>query len=210
MKHAYAALVAGTLAASFCLPASAQTIIDEWSSVKVEPAPTLKPANLDAKTTALVVLDLVKQSCNATARPSCVASIPKIKALIATATAKGVTILWTLRPGTKPEDVVPDVAPPAGTSFVNTQADKFIGTDLDKMLKDKGVTNVILVGTSADAAVLFTAGEAALWGFNVVAPVDGMSGAKPFEELAVAWILGNALTIAQKVMLTKMDMIAFR
>jgi nicotinamidase-related amidase len=209
MKHAYAALVAGILAAFFCLPASAQTIIDEWNSVKVEPAPTLKPADLDAKTTALLVMDLVKQGCNETARPRCVASIPKIKALIAAAKAKGVTVIWTLRPGTKPEDFLPDVAPPAGTRFLNTQADKFLGTDLEKMLKDKGVTTVIPVGTAAFAAVLFTAGEAALRGFNVVVPVDGMSGATHFEELAVAWILANASTVAQKVTLTKTDMIAY-
>ena len=45
-------------------PAPAQTIIDEWSSVKAPPAPALKPVTVDPKTTALLVMDLVKQTCN--------------------------------------------------------------------------------------------------------------------------------------------------
>ena len=93
--------------------ASAQTIIDEWSSVAVPPPPVLKPADLDTKTTALVVMDFLKQSCNAEALAALrVASILKVKAMIAAAKAKGVTVIWTLPPGPKPEDFIADVAPP--------------------------------------------------------------------------------------------------
>jgi hypothetical protein len=102
-----AALVAGSAA-------SAQTIVDEWSSVAVPPPPTLKPADLDAKTTALVVMDFVKQSCTTEARPRCVASLPKVKAMIAAAKAKGVTVIWTLPPGPKPEDSSPMSRRPPG------------------------------------------------------------------------------------------------
>ena len=59
-------------------PSLAQTIIDEWQSVKAPPAPELKAVTLDPKTTALLVMDLVKQTCNNERRPRCVASIPKI------------------------------------------------------------------------------------------------------------------------------------
>ena len=53
--------------------------------------------------------------------------------------------------------------------------DKFRNTDLEKILKDKGITTVIVVGTAANGAVLFTASGAAFRGMNVIVPVDGMS-----------------------------------
>lgn len=208
MKHALAVLVAAVMAAFFCLPASAQTIIDDWNNVKPDPAPALKPAAIDPKTTALLVMDLLKQSCNDN-RPRCLASIPKVKALIAAVQAHGVTIIWTMFPGPKPEDFLADVAPPAGTSFVVAKADKFVGTDLEKMLKDKGLTSVMTVGTVAEGAVLYTASQAALRGFKVVVPVEGMSSSLYGEQVA-AWALAHAPTIAQNVTLTKMDMISYQ
>ena len=190
--------------------ASAQTIIDEWSSVTVPPPPVLKPADLDTKTTALVVMDFLKQSCNAEARPRCVASIPKVKAMIAVAKAKGVTVIWTLPPGPKPEDFIADVAPPAGTPFGDqAPADKFYGTDFEKTLKDKGFTTLVMVGTTAQGAVLYTASEAALRGFNVVVPVDGSSASSPYAEQSSTWILANAPTISTKVTLTRSDMVSY-
>jgi nicotinamidase-related amidase len=65
------------------------------------------------------------------------------------------------------------------TSFV----DKFIlgdkDTGLQKMLKDKGITTVVPVGTVAHNGVLFTSVAAALRGFGVIVPVDGVSGMTP-------------------------------
>jgi nicotinamidase-related amidase len=191
--------------------ASAQSIVDEWSSVAVPPPPALKPASLDPKTTALIVMDFVKQSCNSEARPRCVASIPKVKAMIAAAKAKGVTVMWTLPPGPKPEDFLSDVAPPAGTGFAAiAPVDKFYGTDLEKQLKDKGLTTVVLVGTTAQGAVLYTASEAALRGFNVVVPVDGSTAASTYAEQATTWVLANAPTVSQKVTLTRSDMLSYQ
>ena len=57
--------------------ASAQTIIDEWANVKAPPAPPLKPATVDAKTTALLMLDFMNQNCGQ--RPRCLATIPAMK-----------------------------------------------------------------------------------------------------------------------------------
>jgi len=209
MKHVYALVAAAVMATVFCLPASAQTIIDDWNNVKADPAPTLKPGAVDPKTTALLVMDLLKQSCNDN-RPRCLASIPKVKALIAAAQAKGVTVIWTLFPGPKPEDFLADVAPPAGTRFVVAPADKFVGTDLEKMLRDKGLTTVMMVGTVAEGAVLYTASQASLRGFKVVVPVEGMSSGNLYGEQVAAWALAHAPTIAPNVTLTRMDMITYR
>ena len=46
-------------------------IIAEWASVKLPPAPELKPVTVDPKTTALLLLDFMKGNCGA--RPRCIA-----------------------------------------------------------------------------------------------------------------------------------------
>jgi nicotinamidase-related amidase len=189
--------------------ASAQSIVDDWSKVTPPPAPELKPAALDAKTTALVVMDFVKQSCNAQNRPHCVALIPNVKAMIDTAKAKNVTIIWTLPNGPKPEDFLPQVAPPAGTKMVVGPVDKFAGTDFEKALKDKGITTLVLTGTSAHGAVLYTASQAAIRGFKAVVPVDGMSATAPYAEQATAYILTTAPVLSGNVTLTRGDMITY-
>ena len=209
MTKLTAAVAALAMTALFCSPVAAQTVIEGWSSVKPDAAPALKPVAVEAKTTALIVMDLLKQSCNEK-RPRCVASIPKIKTLIAAAKAKGVSVIWTRFPGPKAEDVLPEVAPPAGTSEVVAVADKFVHTDLEKMLKDKGITTIITVGTVAEGAVLFTASDAAMRGFKVVVPIEGLSSSSLYGEQVTAWTLAHAPTIAQNVTLTKMDMITYQ
>jgi len=88
-------------------------------------------------------------------------------------------------------------------------ADKFLGTDFEKMLKDKGITTLVMVGTTAQGAVLYTGSEAALRGFNVVVPVDGSSASSPYAEQAATWVLANAPTISTKVTLTRSDMVSY-
>ena len=211
LRRALLAAAAFGALAAFDGTASAQTnLIDDWGKVTPPPAPTLKPASLDARTTALIVMDFVNQTCNEKSRPSCVASIPKVKALIDAAMAKGVMVVWTSIRGPKPEDYIPDLAPRGGSSLLIGAVDKFTNTDLEKMLKDKGITTVVTTGTSSYGAVIFTASEAVVRGFNVVVPVDGMSSSQPFGDQATAWILANLPGGADKVTLTRSDMIAFK
>ena len=94
---------------------------------------------------------------------------------------------------------------------VASSADKFIGTDLEKMLAARGVTTVIVVGTTAQGAVLYTASAAALRKLAVVVPVDGFSSDTAFAELVTAWLLKNApVSVSAHVTLTKTDMITLR
>lgn len=199
----------------YAAPAPAQTIIDEWPSVKAPPAPTLKDVMLDPKTTALLVLDLVKQSCNNERRPRCVASIPKIETLLAAARAKGVMLIYTTYPSASIRDILPAIAPKGNEPVVVSNSDKFIlgdkDTGLQTMLKDKGITTVITVGTAANGAVLYTASAASLRGFNVIVPVDGMSGdgQNTYIEQYVAFNLANVSVVSSKITLTSIDMIKF-
>jgi nicotinamidase-related amidase len=193
--------------------------------VKAPPAPVLKSVTVDPKTTALLVMDLVKQACNEKNRPRCIASLPKIAKLIAAARASGATIIYTLFPSPAPDkfpnpvigDTLPAVAPKGNEPVVVSFVDKFIlgdkDTGLEKMLKDKGITTVITVGTAAHGAVLYTSSAASLRGFKVIVPVDGMSGdgtdTGAYIEQYVAYDLTHAPILSPKITLTRIDMIKF-
>jgi nicotinamidase-related amidase len=211
-RLAVAALAAALV---YVAPATAQTIVDQWSSVKVPPPPELKPVTLDPKTTAILVMDFVKQTCNNERRPRCVASIPKIEKLIAAARAQGVMLISTTVPPVPIADTLPAVAPKGNDPVVVSFVDKFMlgdkDTGLEKMLKDKGITSIVAVGTAAHGAVLYTATAAASRGFNVIVPVDGMSGDGQvlYDEQAVAFILTHAPVVSSKLTLTSTDMIKF-
>jgi nicotinamidase-related amidase len=216
------AVAALAVALSYAVPATAQTIIDEWANIKAPAPPELKSVTLDPKSTALLVMDLIKQACNENARPRCIASIPKVANLIAAARASGVTIIYTIFPSPRPDipapvigDTLPQVAPKGDEPVITAFVDKFIlgnkDTGLEKMLKDKGITTVIAVGTAANGAVLYTSSAASLRGFNVVVPVDGMSGTGQilYDEQAVAYTLTHAPILSPKITLTSVDMIKF-
>ena len=84
-----------------------------------------------------------------------------------------------------------------------------MGTDLQKILADKGIKRVVVVGTAAHGAVLHTASGAALRGLDVVVPVDGMSAAEVYPEQYTAWHLANAPVVGQRVTLTRIDMVRY-
>jgi hypothetical protein len=85
-------------------PLAAQTVVDEWQRVAVPPAPELKPVTIDSKTTALLLLDFNKQTCNAERRPRCIASIPRVKKLLTDARMKGMVVIYSLSAGAAPAD----------------------------------------------------------------------------------------------------------
>ena len=59
IRHSCGAIVLGLVSIAIA-PASAADVIAEWATVKPPAAPELKPAKLDGKTTALLILDLQK------------------------------------------------------------------------------------------------------------------------------------------------------
>lgn len=193
----------------FCCPVSAQTIVDEWGAVKVPPAPELKSVTIDPKVTALLLLDFNKQTCNAERRPRCIASIPKVQKLLTVARAKGVYVVYSLSPGAAVADIARDLAPLGNEPVVTSGPDKYLGTDLEKILKEKGIKTVIVTGTAAHGAVLYTASEAAFRGMQVIVPVDGMSAESTYAEQYVVWNMANAPRVSTQSVLTNLDMIKF-
>lgn len=200
-----AVAVAGALAVS----SARATIIDEWASVKAPPPPELKPVTIDPKTTALLMLDFMHQNCNDQRRPRCVASLPLMKKLLAAARDAGVMVVYSIIRNTTTKDIWEDVAPKGDEPWVQSGVDKFFGTDLEKILADKGIKTVITVGTAAHGAVLYTASAAALRGMQVVVPVDGVTAEDTYFEQYVVYNLVNAPTIKGNITLTTVDMIKF-
>ena len=190
--------------------AQSKTIIDEWASVQAPKPPELKSVKIDdPKSTAFLVLDLVKQGCSNERRPRCITSVPQIQAFLTQARSKGLTVIHSYTTSSSPADFLPDVAPSAGEPLVRAPADKFVGTDLEKILRDKGIKTVIVVGTAAHGAVISTATQAAFRGFKVIVPVDGMSSENTYFEQYTAHHLTNAPGVAAQVTLTKFDLIQF-
>ena len=188
---------------------AAATIIDEWASVSVPPPPAIRPVTIDKATTALLMLDFNKQTCNMQRRPRCVASIPHVKSLLAAARAAGVPVAWSLGGGGKPADLPGELMPAAGEPIVSSGVDKFANTELESFLKGKGVKTVITVGAAANGAVLYTASTAVMKGFKVIAPLDGISADNAYAEQYTAWHLANAPLVSSGVTLTTIDGVRF-
>jgi len=187
--------------------AQTKTIIDEWATVQAPKPPELKPVTLDPKITALLVLDFVKQTCNTERRPRCLDSVPKVQTLLKQARAKGVTVIHSTTTAATPADIAKELTPLEGEPIVKASADKFFKTDLEKILSEKGIKTVVVVGTAAQGAVLNTASQAAFRGLQVIVPVDGMSAENTYFEQYTIYHLANAPGVGQQVTLTKIDMI---
>jgi nicotinamidase-related amidase len=192
-------------------PVHAETIIDEWAAAKFPAPPKLKPAKIDAKQAVLLMMDFTTQTCGPERRPRCAASIPKLAKLVTEARSKGVLVMYSIAgTGATAASIVQAIGPLPGEMILPALGpDKFIGSDLEQTLKARSIKTVIAVGTQAQTSVLHTASAAALRGFTVVVPVDGMSSDDLFPELYTAWHLSTASRIADKVTLTRTDMISY-
>jgi nicotinamidase-related amidase len=188
---------------------SAETIIDEWAAVKAPPPPALKGVTIEPKTTALLLLDFNKQTCNSERRPRCVVSIPKVANLLKGARAKGMYVVFSLSAGARVEDIAKELAPLNSEPVVSSGPDKFFGTDLERILREKGIKTVIATGTASHGAVLYTASAAALREFRVIVPLDTVSAEDTYPEQYVAWHLVNAPRVSSQVTLTRTDLIKY-
>lgn len=188
---------------------SVRTIVDEWAAAAAPPPPQLRPVTVDPRTTALLMLDVIAQSCNMERRPRCVASVPRLARLLARANTAGMPVIYSLTVGREVGDILLLIRPLGNEPVVTAGADKFIGTNLEQLLRDRGIRTVIVVGTAAHGAVLYTASGAAFRGLSVIVPVDGMSAETLYIEQYTAWHLANAPTGSARVTLTTTDQIRF-
>ena len=132
-----------------------------------------------------------------------------MKKLLDAARAAKVTVIYLISPNSTPADVIKDVALEASELQVQSGPDKYLNTNLDKLLKTKGIKTIIAIGTAANGAVLYTASGAALRGLNVIIPVDGISSLDPYADYSTVFTFMNAPLVSNKTTLTKIDMIKF-
>jgi nicotinamidase-related amidase len=216
MNHFTRAFTCAAVAAAACaagLPARAGDIVADWASVKAPPAPELKPVTVDPKTTALLLLDFMKNNCGM--RPRCLASVPNVKKILDAARAHNMVVAYNLT-GQNPkiEDMVDaSLAPRAGEHLIKNGrgANKWYNSDLEQALKARGITTVIITGTSAQGAVAGTTQGATERGFTAIVPVDGMSSEDAFNEQYAAWHLykGGPVALVQHVTVTRGDLIKY-
>lgn len=136
-------------------------------------------------TTALLVLDILESNCRV--RPACLESVPNITSLLSWARAEGLHVVHS---NTGPTSVfLPEVVPLEGEPVVGSSADKFFNTNLNDILQERGVATVIVVGTAATGAVLYTSFGAATRGYTVVVAEDGISSNLPFQTFLARYQL---------------------
>ena len=173
---------------------------------------TLKPA-----TTALLVLDYVEDIC--ARQPKCKSQmLPAVTPFMAAARKAGVVVAY----GTRAQNMtkwLPEVAPAAGDiKIINTAQDRFYNTDLDKELKAKGVTTIIMVGWKVSGSVAYTSVGATVRGYTVVIPMDTTAAATDYETTIGFYNvlnsgnanLANEALKPHAVTLTRTDLITFR
>jgi nicotinamidase-related amidase len=138
------------------------------------------PVVLNPATTALLIFDVIDHI--SAREPICKEKmLPAIVSLLAKARKCGVTVAY----GTRAANMstwLPEVAPAAGDIKIENQAqDRFYNTDLDKALKAKGITTLILTGWKVSGSVTYTSVGATLRGYTVVVPVDASLDATDYE-----------------------------
>jgi nicotinamidase-related amidase len=192
--------------------AAADNVMNEWHNVKLPAPPEIKPVQVDPTGTALLLFDFTTQTCTTERRPRCAANVPKLQKLLSDSRAKNIPVFYSVAGAdSTAKDILAAIAPVGSEPVLPALGpDKFLNSDFEKMLKDKGIKTVILTGTAAQTTVLHTGAAAALRGMRVVVPVDGMSSNDAFGELYTAWHLANAARVMNQVTLTTVDLISYR
>jgi nicotinamidase-related amidase len=175
------------------------------------------PVVLNPATTALLIFDIVDPICSR--QPNCTGKmVPAIASLLARARQAGVTVAFGTRAPTM-SNWLPQVLPAPGDIKIESQAqDRFYNTDLDKTLKAKGITTLILAGWKVSGSVTYTSVGATLRGYTVVVPVDASLDATDYEiAVGLYQILhqhsenaANEPLKARASTLSRTDLIAFK
>jgi len=150
------------------------------TTLQMPPLPEPAAVTLKGATTGFLVLDFVDPICKNQA--NCMSQmLPAAAKLMDRARKAGVVVAY----GTREQSMskwLPEVAPMAGDiKIMNTQQDRFYNTDLDKQLKAKGVTTIIMAGWKVSGSVAYTSVGATIRDFTVVIPMDATAASSDYE-----------------------------
>ena len=172
---------------------------------------------LNAKTTALIVLDFVEHIC--ADQPVCKSvMLPAMIPFMERVRKAGLVVAY----GTRAHNMdhwLKEVAPAEGDiKIINTAQDRFYNTDLDKLLKASGITTLIMVGWKISGSVTYTSVGAMIRDYTVVIPVNTTAAATDYET-AIGFYnvlnsgnanLNNEPLKSKSVTLSRTDLIAFQ
>ncbi len=174
--------------------------------VEVPSIPEPQKVSLDAKSSALIIVDMQNDFVNEKGKlyvgEAAKRTIPNIKRLLEKARKSGAMVVftqdWHLEDdpefpiwgkhavaGTWGSEITEELKPMEGEVIIKKlRYDAFFGTSLDHILRIRGIKNVIITGTVANICVLHTAGSAALNLYRVYLPVNCISALTEFDQLA--------------------------
>lgn len=211
------AIGATTAAAQSGTPSGAGAGGPPMISVQMPAPPAPVAVSLRPATTALFVSDVVEPICSR--QPACAEGmVPKIADLIARARKAGMLVAYSTQEANM-EKWMPAVKPAAGDPLIASKGqDRFFSTELDNVLKAKGITTIILTGWKVSGSILYTSVGATLRGYTVVVPTDATSAPTEYEiPIGIYAILNqNAANPTNQPLkpktstLSRSDLISFR
>ena len=86
--------------------------------------------------------------------------------------------------------LIPQVTPgPNDPIFAAIPGDKFFDSNLDYLLRQAGVTTLVLVGVNSNSGIMYTAAAAVQRGYTVAVAQDAIAGASDLATTVALWQL---------------------
>lgn len=175
------AIGATSAAAQSGAPAGSGNSGPPMISVQMPAPPASVAVSLKPATTALFVSDVVEPICSTQPEKCVQGMVPKIADLIARARKAGMLIAYSTQEPNM-EKWMPAVKPDSGDPLIASKGqDRFFSTELDNVLKAKGIATIILTGWKVSGSILYTSVGATLRGYTVVVPADTTSAPTDYE-----------------------------
>ncbi len=171
--------------------------------VEVPEYRVIDEVRLKKEKTALLIIDMQNDFVKPEGKlrvPHAEIAIQPIKSLLERARKEGVKIFFTqdwhededyefliwgehARKETWGAEIIEELKPlPQEYIIKKLRYDAFFGTPLDHLLRIMKIENLVITGTVANICVLHTAGSAALLGYKIIIPSDGISAIVDFDR----------------------------
>ena len=204
--------------AGYVTPSSLAGRTRAWLGEVRASVPPRPGFELDPERCALLVIDMNRYFAHPDGRcylPATAAIVPRIEALLDAWRARGGTIVRTrhghegpgdlgmmgkfwddyIRAGEPEAEIVPQLGPAEGEIVIGkTTYDAFTGTDLERLLRERGVEQVLVTGVLTHMCCETTARSAFCRGFEVYVAADGTATSS--EERQVNSLLAMADSVA--------------
>ncbi|MCX8162756.1 MAG: cysteine hydrolase [Candidatus Bathyarchaeota archaeon] len=197
------------------------------SSLEIPKIPEPIPVKLEAKTSALILVDLQNDFLHPNGAlymgDGARRIINPVKILLDKASSRGVPVIYTQdwHPPDSPEfdiwpkhavmdtwgsEIIEELKPVFVSFTVRKEVyDAFYGTGLDALLSLLKVKHLVVAGVVSNICVLHTVGSSALRGYKPYIPVDCIAALNDFDQLLTL----RQISFLYKGVLTRSDLLDF-